>query len=59
MSDKCNICGEHFEDAGGTAWRQSLKNRRYLATLDKNGDVLAECCEQCAQDIEDLGLNHL
>ena len=52
MTDRCNTCGETFGESEGMAWRQSLKNRRWLATLDDSGNVVAECCEQCAQDLD-------
>jgi len=34
---------------------QSLKNRRWLATLDENRNVAQECCEQCAQELSEAG----
>lgn len=51
--ETCNTCGERFDDCGGTALRQTLKNRTFAATLDDRGNVTQECCEHCAQDIYD------
>ena len=60
----CNTCGELFDDCGGGAMRQTLKNRKFAATLNDDGDVVQECCDVCAQEIYDAvhlddGTNHL
>ena len=47
----CNTCSALFDDYDGVALHQTLKNRKYAATLDETGNVLQECCEGCAQDI--------
>lgn len=51
MKDFCNTCGFKFGD--GSCYRQSFGNRKWLATLGDDGEVLQECCELCAQEAED------
>lgn len=48
--NKCNCCGGEFGTDG--VIHQTAKNRKHLAKLDENGEVLQECCEQCVLDIE-------
>jgi hypothetical protein len=55
VADRCNSCNCVLGTPG--CLRQTLKNRSFAATLDDAGNVIQECCEQCAQehldDIED------
>ena len=53
MSDKehCNTCNLELDSDG--CFYQSLKDKRFLATLDKDNNVIQECCNQCAQDLID------
>ncbi len=48
--ESCNTCGSALDI---DVPRQTLKNRAFLATLNEKGEVLRECCELCAQEIED------
>jgi|AP03_1055505.scaffolds.fasta_scaffold21367_2 hypothetical protein len=54
--EKCNTCKMPFSDSGDeyAVVHQSLKNRKFLATLDEDGNVLAECCELCAQEVMEM-----
>ncbi len=48
--DFCNTCGAVFD--GEECLRQTLKNKRFLATLDPlTNEVVQECCEDCAQAV--------
>ena len=51
--DKCWVCQTEFGDGAGQVQYQTLKNKHWLAKLDDAGNVIAECCEQCALDAED------
>jgi len=51
---KCRVCGFPFdENPDDSMPRQSLKNAKWLAELDADGNVIAETCETCAQEIEE------
>ena len=51
----CYVCGAPFGDGSDDARYQCLKNRGYLAKRDSDGATVAECCEDCALEIEDAG----
>lgn len=56
--DFCNTCFHCWVEGDGWSnidecQRQSLSNRSYLATM-KDGEVIQECCEQCAQEVMDM-----
>lgn len=51
---RCNNCAGKFDEeeiAGFPVMYQTLKNRRFAATLDDDGNVIQECCEDCAQEL--------
>lgn len=51
-ADRCNTCGGRMDVDPGCRYA-SLKNRRFLATLDDDGNVIQECCEACQQEAID------
>ena len=48
----CNTCGCNFK-TDPDCLRASLKNQRFGATLDDEGNLVQECCEACQQEIYD------
>lgn len=48
----CNTCGCEF-DVDPDCIRSTLKNQRFGATLDDDGNVIQECCEACQQELCD------
>ena len=52
---RCHVCDAPFGDDedGGEVPRQSLKNAGFMAKRNANGEIAAEACELCAQEIEE------
>jgi len=51
MNNICNTCGLELDT--DSCLRQSLKDKRFLATLDEDNNVVQECCDGRAQDLVD------
>lgn len=45
--DFCNCCGGIF---GIDCTWAPASNAKFLATLDEDGNVIQECCDQCQQE---------
>ncbi len=54
--ESCNTC--KYELGTEDCHYQSLKNKRWLATLNKNGEVIQQCCKQCAQEADEDVASH-
>lgn len=46
--DTCVLCG--FSFSKGDVFYQTLKDKAFLAKKDSWGNVIQECCEECAVD---------
>ena len=48
--DYCNTCGEELGTEN--CLYQSLKDKGYMATKNKDGEIIQECCANCIYDMD-------
>jgi hypothetical protein len=51
QKNTCNTCHFNFDEV--EVMHQSFSNRNFLATRNKNGEIIQECCESCVQECMD------
>ena len=53
--ERCNTCNSILDEE---VPRQPLKRKTFAATTDSEGNVLEECCRNCAEELwQEVGPN--